>query len=165
MKKLLISILIILSIFTLASCRSANSEGEPIDLDNAANMENSQESSQPLSKESTENVDVLKENDADKLVGNRKENDDSQGEKPTFVLKAIVKKIDDQIEVEVIESDYAFGTYIVLTPDTTEYYNQNGSQISKKSISVGDTVEISYSGQTMLSYPPQIVAYSISLVN
>ena len=30
-------------------------------------------------------------------------------------------------------------------------------------IKIGDTVEISYSGQTMLSYPPQVVAYSIKL--
>ena len=93
MKRLLISILILLSIFILASCQRASSESEPIDLDNAANIENNQESSQPLSKESTENVDVLKENDADKVAGNRKENDDSQGEKASFILKAIVKKI------------------------------------------------------------------------
>ena len=82
-----------------------------------------------------------------------------------FVLKAIVKKVtSEHIEVEVIESDYAFGVYWILTSSQTKYYNENRSLVARSNIKVGDTVEISYSGQTMLSYPPQIVAYTICLI-
>lgn len=80
-----------------------------------------------------------------------------------FVLRAIVKAVhSDMIEVEVIESDYAFGIYHVRTGPQTEYRNADGSSASRSDINAGDTVEITYSGQTMMSYPPQIVAWGIN---
>ena len=79
-----------------------------------------------------------------------------------FHLKAIVKSNDggDRLEVEVIESDYAFGIYIVHTSNAA-FINAEGEAISPSDIQVGDTVEITYSGQVMMSYPPQIVALKI----
>ncbi len=79
-----------------------------------------------------------------------------------FKLKAIINEIyDDRIEAEVIESDYAFGVYWALTSDITEYYDSNDTKIDRDSLMTGDTIEITYNGQTMMSYPPQIVSLKI----
>ena len=82
------------------------------------------------------------------------------GEK--FVLKAVVKNTDTkgQLEVEVIESDYAEGIYWVHTSDA-KFVDAEGKSISVNDVNVGDTVKITYGGQVMMSYPPQIVAYKI----
>ena len=79
-----------------------------------------------------------------------------------FNLKAIVKNTDDskRIEVEVIESDYAYGIYIVHTKNAA-FIDAEGNAIKLSDIKVGDTVEINYGGQVMMSYPPQIVALKI----
>ena len=179
MKKILLGIIIILSLCMMFSCGAekdidTSMENNAIDLDNIqknnnpeaqiinGNVENDVESN-----EKAENREASKENDID-MIANDNEilSDDTSNEpKAEFVLKAIVKKIEnDRIEVEVIESDYAFGIYHVLTA-STKYYNANGSQITRQNIKVGDTIEITYSGQTMLSYPPQIVGYSIRQAN
>ena len=57
-------------------------------------------------------------------------------------MVAIIKNIDDKIEVEVIEGDYgAFGVYWVLVNSDTVYLNENGNRVFKSAIKVGDTVE------------------------
>ncbi len=81
----------------------------------------------------------------------------------SFVLKAIVKGKTGELEVEVIESDYAFGTYRVLISSETEFKNGDGDTISLSDIKIDDTVEIVYGGQVMMSYPPQIVAKKVIL--
>ena len=183
MKKLLLSFIIILAVFTLFSCQESDSydteaENNAIDLDNiqeknnapegkaiSGSVENNQE------KDEENNADMSKENDADKVANDENIlNEDKNQEENTvtneFILKAIVKDIEnDRIVVEVIESDYAFGIYHILTFNTTKYLNENGSIINRQSIKIGETVEITYSGQTMLSYPPQVVAYSIKVVS
>lgn len=179
MKKLLLFFIVILSIFTLFSCvtKTSDSEKAPIDLDNVVN-ENNQELQLPSSevepikdeKTAEQEAQASKEKDALMVAGNENEAlnediDNSYEAKQSFILKAIVKSVEDNhIEVEVIESDYAFGVYWILTP-STKYYNKNGSQITRQSITVGETVEISYSGQTMLSFPPQVVAYQIRIAD
>ena len=82
-----------------------------------------------------------------------------------FHLKAIVKSNDggDRLEVEGVESDYAFGIYIVHTSNAA-FINAEGEAISPSDIQVGDTVEITYSGQVMMSYPPQIVALKVKKI-
>ncbi len=81
-----------------------------------------------------------------------------------YTLKAIVKSVSrDSIEVEVIESDYAFGIYWVRTGDQTSYCNRDGTSATRDDIKAGQTVLIVYSGQVMMSYPPQIVAWSITV--
>ena len=177
MKKILLGIIIILSIFMVFSCgnTSESSEREPVDLDNiqenvsyeaeALNASLDQDSE---AQNEENDAQASKEKDIDMVANNDEilSNDASNEVKAEFVLKAIVKKIEnDRIVVEIIESDYAFGVYHILTFDTTKYYNKNGSQITRQGIMVGDTVEITYSGQTMLSYPPQVVAYQIRLAN
>lgn len=79
-----------------------------------------------------------------------------------FVLKAVVQGVyDDRIEVEVIESDYAFGVYWVRTGEQTDYKFADGSSANRSDIEAGQTINITYNGQTMMSLPPQIVAHKI----
>ena len=179
MKKLLLSVIIILSIFLLFSCQTKDDNSSAIDLDNANNEEaeivtpetETEEKSEEQNEENNDNdAEASKEKDALMVAKDENQNLNNDSEKnenqnkSEFILKAIVKKVGEHIEVEVIESDYAFGIYWILTPNTTVYYNANGSKINRQNIKVGDTVEISYSGQTMLSFPPQVVAYSIKLI-
>ena len=90
------------------------------------------------------------------------ENYEPQGE--AFVLKAVVNAVTDRLEVEVIESDYAFGVYWVLINENTKFGNKDSKTISLSDVKPGNTIEITYNGQTMLSYPPQIVAWKVTLL-
>lgn len=177
MKKLLLGIIIILGVCMIISCGAKNEadtslENNAIDLDNIQ-QNNAPEAQEVINagvennKEINQNAEASKEKDID-MVANDDEilSDDQTNEpKAEFVLKAIVKKVEnDRLVVEVIESDYAFGIYHILTA-SAKYYNKNGSQVTRESIMVGDTIELTYSGQTMLSYPPQVVAYQIRLAN
>ena len=79
-------------------------------------------------------------------------------------MLAVIKNIDDKIEVEVIEGEYgASGIYWVNTNSDTVYLDKNGNLTLRAFLKVGDTIEIIYSGQVMLSYPPQIIAKKISI--
>ena len=84
------------------------------------------------------------------------------GEPGEFRLKATVNAVEEHLEVEVYDSDYAFGIYHVITDAATAYYNESGDRISRSDIKQDDKVEIYYGGQTMQSYPPQI--YSMKIV-
>ena len=75
-------------------------------------------------------------------------------------MTARVTAIGDRIEVEVLESEYTSGPHWVIT-DSSTVYERDGRKIARADISVGDTVEIYYNGQVMLSFPPQIVAHRI----
>lgn len=80
-----------------------------------------------------------------------------------FVLKAVVQRVGETLEVDVIESDYASGLYWVITSKETDFYDAEGECIEAADIKEGDTVLIRYGGQVMMSYPPQIVAHSVTL--
>ncbi len=75
-------------------------------------------------------------------------------------MTAIVTAVGEKIEVEVLESEYTSGPHWVITSDGT-VYEKDGRKIKRSDISVGDTVEIFYNGQVMLSFPPQIAARRI----
>ena len=89
------------------------------------------------------------------MTGCNRQND-TEGVKMT----ATVTAINDRIEVEVTESEYTSGPHWVIITDNT-VFEKNGRRIKRDGISVGDTVEIYYNGQVMLSFPPQIVAHRI----
>ena len=154
MKRLFISIIVILSIFMLFSCNFStyeNTDKLPMDLDNLASGQDSQKEAEAVGKDA---------------IQNNANADNTEEKRAMYTLKAIVKAVtNEHIEVEIIESDYAFGIYWVLTSSDTEYFNANGSKIGRGNIKIGNTIEIDYSGQTMLSYPPQVVAYTIKLIN
>ena len=82
-----------------------------------------------------------------------------------FKLNAVVEEVNLlRIEVEVYNSDYAFGTYWVLTSSQTLFLDSEGNTISRSGIKAGDKVEITYGGQVMMSYPPQIAARVVQIV-
>ena len=76
-------------------------------------------------------------------------------------MTATVKSVGDRIEVDVVESEYTSGVHWVITSESTLYLDKSGAAISRSDIRAGDTVKIIYSGQVMMSLPPQIVALSI----
>ena len=78
-----------------------------------------------------------------------------------FKMTAKIEAIDEKITVDVIEAEYTSGVHLVILSDSTKILSENREKIKKSDLKVGDTVEILYSGQVMLSYPPQIVAASI----
>ena len=77
-------------------------------------------------------------------------------------MVATVDEVDERLTVTVTESEYTSGIHWVITNDDTTYFTKGGKAIKKNDIKVGDTVEIYYSGQVMMSYPPQIVAKMIT---
>ena len=79
-------------------------------------------------------------------------------------MTAKITAIGERIEVEVIDGEYgASGPFWVITNTGTVYLDKDGNRTMRLALHVGDTVEISYSGQMMLSYPPQVVAFSIQV--
>ena len=79
-------------------------------------------------------------------------------------MVALIKSIGDKIEVEVVDGEYgASGIYWVNVGSDTVYLDKNGNRTIKAMLKVGDTVEITYGGQVMMSYPPQIVALQIQI--
>ena len=99
---------------------------------------------------------------------NEKENENSDDQNQyipqnSVTMTAKITDVDEKITVEVLESDYTSGTHLVITSDSTIFLGKNGNEISRSDLKENDVVEISYSGQVMLSYPPQIVALQIKI--
>ena len=87
----------------------------------------------------------------------------SEGE-VVFRAKVIANHNSNNLEVEIIDSQVAFGTYIVLTGNQTTYFDREGNALDRNTIKESDIIEIIFSGQVMNSYPPQIAAKRIYLV-
>ena len=83
---------------------------------------------------------------------------------PAVVMTARIEAFSDRIEVTVLESEYTSGVHLVITSAETEFLDKDGNRISLGDLAVGDTVKITYSGQVMMSYPPQIVAKKITVI-
>ena len=85
------------------------------------------------------------------------------GTEGDFQMTATIVAVGEKIEVEVISGPYdASGPYWVITNGETCYQNADGKRINRDDLAVGDRVEITYGGQVMMSYPPQIVATAIT---
>ena len=84
--------------------------------------------------------------------------------KDGFYMTAAVRNVTDRIEVDVIESEYADGIYWVIVGNDTVIYDTNNNIKVMTDIKVGDTIKVMYSGQVMMSYPPQIVALEICII-
>ena len=78
-------------------------------------------------------------------------------------MTARIEAMGEKIEVMVTESEYTWGTHLVITSDKTQYVGKNGERITRDKLAVGQNIEIVYSGQVMLSYPPQITAQKITI--
>lgn len=86
---------------------------------------------------------------------------EGDGTEPSFSMKARLVANSEKLEVDVIEAEYASGIFHVITSEETEFYKSNGEKIKKSDLVEGDVIIIEYSGQMMMSYPPQIVALKI----
>lgn len=94
--------------------------------------------------------------------GNGVEERNADGE---FFYRGVVRSVDERyyISMEIIDSNVAFGIYHANVDGATLYFDAEGNSISRESIKVGDTIEVVFSGQVMLSMPPQIYAQKIIL--
>ena len=63
-----------------------------------------------------------------------------------------------ELEMEIVDSTIAFGLYRVLISGETTFYGLDGEEINRETIEIGDVIEVVFSGQVMMSYPPQIAA-------
>ena len=81
--------------------------------------------------------------------------------KTDFSMKARLLVNAEKLEVDVIEAEYASGIFHIIVPEETDIYGSDGEKIKKSDLKVGDLITISYSGQIMMSYPPQTVALKI----
>lgn len=92
---------------------------------------------------------------------------EEKNERGEFVFKGEVTDVSNyrHIEMEIIDSEVAFGTYLALTSSETEFYGSDGNSIEREDIKVGDVIEVVFSGQVMMSYPPKISAQKIYLVD
>ncbi len=79
-------------------------------------------------------------------------------------MTATIKQMGEKIEVEVTKSEYASGIYWVITSNDTVFTNTAGEALTRNDLQAGDSVEILYSGQVMMSLPPQIVALKITVL-
>lgn len=79
-------------------------------------------------------------------------------------MTAKIIAIGDKIEVEVIEGDYGVsGAFWIITGPDTQFCNSEGNKITRSSLNANDIIEIEYSGQVMMSYPPQVYAKAITV--
>ena len=92
---------------------------------------------------------------------------ENSGDAPgdSVTMRAEITELGERLLVTVIESEYTFGPHVVHTPDETKFSDENGNAITREDLNVGDIVDIRYGGQVMMSYPPQIVAAEIRLVD
>ena len=82
----------------------------------------------------------------------------------SFEMTATVLELGEKLLVNVNEAEYAEGQYLVILSPATEILDKEGKKIEKAGLAVGDTVKIWYSGQVMMSIPPQIVAAKIAVI-
>ena len=78
-----------------------------------------------------------------------------------YSMKAVVKNVGEKIEVEVYEAEYAEGIYWINYDSGTVFSDARDKEISCEKIKAGDKIEIFFSGQVMMSYPPQVYAIKI----
>lgn len=82
-----------------------------------------------------------------------------------FVMKAEITGVGDRIEVEVYEAEFGNeGPFWLIVDDATKILNKRGRSITASELKSGDKIKITYSGQVMMSYPPQIYAIKIELI-
>ena len=87
-----------------------------------------------------------------------------EGEKNEgFTLRGVVRNIEDKIEIDVTEGEYAEGIYLIIY-SSGEFLNREGERVDISALRVGDLIEVTYGGQVMMSYPPQVAASVIRIL-
>ena len=86
----------------------------------------------------------------------------SISENSYYTIKGIVKSVTKtSIEITVYDTENAEGPYWIRFDDGTLFVNALNEKISLSDIVEGDKLEVSYNGQVMLSYPPQVFGIKI----
>lgn len=89
-----------------------------------------------------------------------------ESEVPQFKMTAKVEGVGTELSVTVIEAPHGnSGPFWVLVSSDTPVTDAEGRAADYTSINVGDTIEITYGGQVMMSYPPKISAQSIRVIS
>ena len=88
----------------------------------------------------------------------------TEEESMDFKMTATLLAVGEKLEVNVTEAEYASGIHLIIVGSATEIYGADGDRISKDLLCVGDELEIYYSGQVMMSYPPQVAALKIRVL-
>ena len=96
---------------------------------------------------------------------NTGEEEGEGGDSMPFIFRGTVFEVAELLGVEMEETEFSSGPYHVITGEDTTYFDADGNQTAKDAIKVGDVIEITFSGQVMMSYPPKISAKSIKIVS
>ena len=87
------------------------------------------------------------------------------GESVPFVFRGTVFEVSELLGVQMEETEYSSGPYHVITGEETTYFDESGAPTSRDSVKIGSVIEVTFSGQVMMSYPPKISAKSIQIVS
>ena len=90
---------------------------------------------------------------------------DTGGESVPFVFRGTVFEVSELLGVQMEETEYSSGPYHVITGEETTYFDESGAPTSRDSVKIGSVIEVTFSGQVMMSYPPKISAKSIQIVS
>ena len=82
-----------------------------------------------------------------------------------FIMTAIITDINSHLEIEIIQDQYNSGILWVNVPQNAHIVNEKGEKLALSDLKIGQKIEICYSGQVMMSYPGQITARKINLLN
>ena len=91
----------------------------------------------------------------------------SENEAPSeYKFRAVVNEIGEgELLVTVSDEDgLHFGEYRVLVSTRTVYYLSDGVKGNIGSVEHGDVIEVTYNGQVMRSFPPQVAALKIAIL-
>ena len=171
MKITLILIIVASLILALASCnvQPTLDNGENTDPTSQTKPEDKKSGSQNEQKATTdgEGSTLSGADDDENTTKDEELNSSDQEEslvRPEFKMKAEVVSLGEKIEVNVYEAEYADGIFLLITDEKTGFRDALDAQILRSDISVGDHIEITYSGQVMMSYPPQVYAIKIQKI-
>ena len=89
----------------------------------------------------------------------------SERQPSPYYFTGEVTALGNELCVLMDETQYSFGLYHIITSDTTQYFDKNGLPTNREAIQIGQRIEIAFSGQVMLSYPPKIAARSIRILS
>ena len=81
----------------------------------------------------------------------------------TFTMEAKLLSVGEKLEVEVTKSEYSSGIFHIIISDKTKIYDKDGTEVEKSKLPINSIISIIYSGQIMMSYPPQTVAIKITV--
>ena len=165
-KNLLILAVLVLFVFLMTSCESFEDALDFSKFGSSARDDAESEKNDPFyDNEYDPNKPVQEQKPSDKAEENGTDNSEKSGDydmnDSSFIMRAIVEHIEDKIRVNVYEAEYAQGIYVIIYGESTVFVDSYGNNISLSNLRIGDKIEITYNGQVMMSYPPQVAATRI----